>query len=72
MIEREDEVMAKKLCRVQSGKMLCGVCAGVAKYFDLDVSLVRLAWVAVSILSGSGGFWVYLIAALILPDEEVG
>ena len=62
--------MAKRLCRVRSDKMICGVCAGVAKYFDLDVSLVRLAWVAISILSWSGFFWIYVIAALILPDEE--
>jgi len=34
----------KKLYRSESNRMLCGVCAGIAEYFDLDPTLIRLAW----------------------------
>ena len=37
--------MRKRLYRVEQGKMLCGVCGGIAEYFDLDPSLVRLGWI---------------------------
>ena len=37
----------KKLYRSESNRMLCGVCAGIAEYFDLDPTLIRLAWALV-------------------------
>lgn len=44
----------KKLYRSESNRMLCGVCAGIAEYFDLDPTLIRLAWALVCFLGGSG------------------
>ena len=44
----------KKLHKVEQGKMLCGVCTGIAAYFDIDPTLVRLGWVLFSLLGGSG------------------
>ncbi len=37
--------MKKRLYRVEEGKMLAGVCGGIAEYFDLDPTIVRLAWI---------------------------
>mgnify|MGYP000524784163 CR=1 FL=1 len=51
----------KKLYRLDHG-MLAGVCGGVAEYFNMDPSLVRLLWVVLTVVSFSLGFWVYLIA----------
>ena len=56
----------KKLYRNTENKMLAGVCSGIADYFDIDPTLVRLGWVLFSLLGGSG-LLAYIIAALIIP-----
>ena len=48
--------------------MLAGVCSGIAKYFDLDPTIVRILWVVVT-LAGGSGLIAYIICALIIPDE---
>ncbi len=58
----------KKLYRLDQG-MLAGVCGGVAEYFNIDPSLVRLLWV-LFFFAGTSGFWVYLVAAIILPKKS--
>lgn len=58
----------KKLHKVEQGKMLCGVCTGIATYFDIDPTLVRLGWVLFSLLGGSG-ILAYIICALIVPND---
>ncbi len=60
--------MEKRLTRVENGKMLCGVCAGLGKYFNIDPTLVRLGFVILSCIGGSG-LLVYLAAAIIIPKE---
>ncbi|MFA5449389.1 MAG: PspC domain-containing protein [Clostridia bacterium] len=57
----------KKLYKIKAEKKICGVCAGLSEYLDLDVSLIRIIW-AVFALSGVG-FFAYFIAAIILPDK---
>lgn len=59
----------KRLYRVEQGKILAGVCGGVAEYFNLDPSIVRLVWVAL-FFAGSLGFWLYLAAALVVPKKN--
>ena len=49
--------------------MLCGVCAGVAEYFGIDPTVVRLAWVLFCALGGSGVL-AYLICAVIIPSKS--
>lgn len=58
--------MEKRLYKSRN-KMVCGVCAGIAEYFGVDPTLVRLG-TAVLALAGSVGFWGYIIAAIIMPD----
>ena len=57
----------KKLYRNTENKMLAGVCSGIADYFDIDPTLVRLGWVLFSLLGGSG-LLAYIIAVIIIPD----
>ena len=62
--------MEKKLYKDLNNKMVCGICSGVAKYFNLDVTLVRLAVVLISLLfAGMGGVIAYIIAYFVIPDE---
>lgn len=61
----------KKLFKDQSTKMICGVCSGLAQYFNIDPTIVRIIWVVASlILVGIGGVLVYAACALILPDKS--
>lgn len=63
--------MQKRLYLSDTDKKISGVCGGIGEYFDIDSTLVRLAWVALSLaLSfGIGGLIVYIIAALIIPKR---
>ena len=59
----------KVLARNQKGRMLAGVCAGIADYFGLDVTLVRVIWAVVSVVTGGAGVLAYLAAWVIIPAE---
>lgn len=61
--------MKKRLCKINQGKVVDGVCGGIAAYFDLDPTIVRLAWIIFTAAGGSG-FLAYIIAAIIMPREE--
>jgi len=63
-------MMEKRLYRVENGKMLCGVCAGIAEYFRLDPTVIRLAW-AIFCCMGGGGILAYNIAAVIMPVKPL-
>ncbi len=58
----------KKLAKSQTEKKLCGVCSGIAEYFNIDPTLVRLLWILFS-LAGGAGVLAYIIAAIIMPDN---
>ena len=60
--------MKKRLFKSKTDKKLCGVCGGVAVYFNIDPTVVRLAWAAFTILGGSG-ILAYIVAAIVMPDE---
>ena len=60
--------MKKRLFKSTTDKKLCGVCGGIAKYFDFDSTIVRLAWVLFTLLGGSG-IIAYIIAALVMPTD---
>lgn len=67
----EEEIpRSRKLHRSTSNKKFLGVCSGLAEYFGLDVTIVRVAYVIFTILSTGVGFILYALLYLILPDEE--
>lgn len=60
--------MEKRLYRNTSDKKLAGVCSGIADYFNIDPTLVRLGVVFLSLAAG-GGILAYIIAAIIIPEK---
>ena len=58
----------KKLYKKDEGKMIAGVCGGIADYFGLDAAIVRLGWVLLSIFAGCG-IIAYIIALIIMPKK---
>ena len=58
----------KKLYKSNTAKKIAGVYGGIAEYFNIDSTLVRLGWVVFSLLGGSG-LLAYIIAAIIMPDR---
>ncbi len=58
----------KRLYRSRTNKMLGGVCYGFADYFQVDPSIIRIAWVLFTMLGGAG-LLAYLICWLVLPEE---
>ena len=62
--------MSKKLYKSNTNKMLEGVCGGIAEYFGVDPTIVRLAWV-VFCAPGGSGILAYIIAAIIIPSAPL-
>lgn len=62
--------MTKRLYKSGSNKVVSGVCGGIAEYFDIDPTLVRVAWIIFCAMGGSG-FLAYLVAALIIPEYPI-
>ena len=60
--------MEKKLYKSNTNKVIYGVCGGIGEYFNIDPTLVRLAWVVFCALGGSG-LLAYIIMALIIPRQ---
>lgn len=58
----------KKLYKSNTDKKIAGVCGGIAEYFNIDATLVRLGWMVFSLLGGSG-LLAYIIAAIIMPER---
>ncbi len=58
----------KRLYKSQRDKKLCGVCGGIAEYFGIDSTLVRLGLILFCCLGGSG-ILAYIVAALVMPTE---
>lgn len=61
--------MSKKLYKSQSNRLICGVCGGIAEYFNIDPTLVRLIFAFIGLWAGSGIIF-YIIAAVVMPNEE--
>ncbi len=59
--------MDKKLYKSIEDRKISGVCGGIAKYFDIDSTLVRLLWVIFAFTGG--GLIAYIIASIMIPDE---
>ena len=58
----------KKLYQSTTNRRLSGVCGGIAEYFDVDATLIRLAWVILTVITGIvPGVLAYIVAAVIMP-----
>ena len=61
--------MKKKLYRSKTDKMLCGVLGGLAEYLDVDATLLRILYAALSVFSaGFPGIVLYIICAIVIPE----
>lgn len=58
--------MKKTLCRSNNNRFITGVCGGLAEYFDIDASIVRIATVILCCISGIG-IAAYVVAAVVMP-----
>jgi phage shock protein C len=59
----------KRLYRSTEERMFAGVCGGIAEYLDVDPTLVRLFFVALTLLSGGQGLLIYIVLMLVVPEQ---
>jgi len=59
----------KRLYKSCNNKMICGVCAGIADYFNIDPSIVRVLWAVLALAAGTGVL-AYIACAIILPEGD--
>jgi phage shock protein C len=67
--EDAGEGSEKKLYRSRYQKMIAGVCGGLAEYFDLDVSIIRVLWVIGTLLSAGVGILVYIVMLIVFSEQ---
>ena len=58
----------KRLYKSSTQKMIAGVCGGVAEYFEIDPTIVRLVWILLCMGAGSG-ILLYILAAILMPED---
>ncbi len=63
--------MNKKLYRSSTDKVFAGVCGGLGVYFNIDPTWIRLLWAIGTVCTCSTGLLAYIIAALIIPNDEI-
>ena len=59
----------KRLVRARKGRILAGVCAGIAEYVGIDVTVIRLIFVVLGVVTAGVGVLVYLAAWIVIPEE---
>ena len=59
----------KRLYKSRNNKMICGVCAGIADYFNIDPSIVLVLWAVLALAAGTGVL-AYIACAIILPEGD--
>jgi phage shock protein PspC (stress-responsive transcriptional regulator) len=62
----------KRLYQIRDGAMLSGVCTGIAAYLDIDVTIVRILFVVLTVLTGGLWILVYLVMMLVIPFANTG
>ena len=60
----------KKLRRPRTGRMLAGVCAGIANYFALDPTVIRVVYTLATVFTAFSDVIIYFLLMLIIPEEE--
>ena len=61
--------MKKRIYKNREKKMLCGVCAGVAEYLDIDPTIVRVIW-SVGCFAWGAALIAYIVCAIVFPDKS--
>lgn len=64
--EKRNKNMKKRLYRLNDDKKIAGVCSGIADYFEIDPTIVRLAWL-ITVFCAGGGIIAYIIAMIVIP-----
>jgi phage shock protein C len=64
-------IAREKLVRIRTNRKIAGVCAGVAEYFDMDVTMVRIIWLILAFAPPGIGFVAYIIGWIVMPEEPV-
>ena len=64
-----NDLRKMKLVKSRTNKMLTGVCGGIGELLDIDPTIIRLIWAALS-LAGGTGIILYIIAAVIIPEDD--
>ncbi len=62
-------VSERRLVRPRAGRRIAGVCAGVAQYYDWNVTTIRILWLLLFLFAGTGGL-LYLILWIVMPNAE--
>jgi phage shock protein C len=62
---------SKKLYRSRNNRMIAGVCAGLAEFFGIDVTIVRLVFAAGALLGFGSFILVYLVMFVVVPEEPI-
>jgi phage shock protein C len=58
-----------RLMRIREGKRIAGVCGGVARYLDLDVTLIRIVWILLTIFPPVPGILAYIVCWIVMPQD---
>lgn len=61
---------SKKLIRPREGRMVAGVALGMSRYFNLDISIVRILWALTLLPGGVPGLVLYVICWIVIPEED--
>lgn len=61
--------MNRRLYKIEEGKMIDGVCGGIAEFFNIDPTIVRLIWALLCVFGGSG-IIAYIVCAIIIPRKS--
>ena len=67
---KKGKKIMKRLHRSKTNQMLAGVCGGIAEYFNIDPTIVRIGFVLFT-LAGGSGILAYIVASIVMPAEEV-
>ena len=59
----------KELRKSKANKKIAGVCGGIGEYFNVDPTIIRLGFVALTFMFG-GGLFAYVLASIIMPEDE--
>jgi len=63
-----DKTMAKRLYSSRTDRKIAGICGGLANYFDIDPTIIRLGWLIFA-FCGGGGVFAYILALIVVPEE---